>query len=68
MDWAALEIADSEMGDAKVVTWAEEQLSRSHEDPLFLAVGIYRPHIPFFSASWYLVLYPECVSLRTKVV
>ena len=41
-DWAALDIDDSEMADAKVVSWAEKHLTKKHEKPLFLAVGIYR--------------------------
>jgi arylsulfatase A-like enzyme len=53
-DWAPLDIADSEMADAKVVTWAENQLATEHDDPLFLAVGIYRPHIPWYTPkSWF---------------
>ncbi|MEM9281023.1 MAG: sulfatase [Verrucomicrobiota bacterium] len=59
MDWAALDIDDEEMGDAKVVAWAEEQLSQEHAEPLFLAVGIYRPHIPFYTPQKYFDLYAE---------
>ncbi len=58
-DWAALDIADDEMGDAKVVSWASKQLSRVHDKPLFLGVGIYRPHIPFYTPKPYFDLYPE---------
>ena len=36
------------MGDHKVVNWAIEQLETSRHEPLFLAVGIYRPHMPWF--------------------
>lgn len=36
------------MGDHKVVNWAIEQLESSRDEPLFLAVGIYRPHMPWF--------------------
>lgn len=63
-DWASLDIADSEMGDAKVVNWAEKQLSTPHEKPLFLAVGIYRPHIPWYTPAKWFEQYPiESVSL-----
>ena len=37
-----------EMGDHKVVNWAIDQLQQSREEPLFLAVGIYRPHMPWY--------------------
>ena len=52
-DWAALEIEDAEMGDGKVVAWAEEQLTQERDEPIFLAVGIYRPHIPFYTPRSY---------------
>ena len=53
-DWDALEIADDQMGDGQVVNWAAGQLSRQHDAPLFLSVGIYRPHIPWYTpARWF---------------
>ena len=52
-DWSALDIDDSEMADAKVVSWAENHLSKKHDQPLFLAVGIYRPHIPWYTPKSY---------------
>ncbi len=58
MDWAALDIETDEMADAKVVNWATEQLSQSHEQPLFLAVGIYRPHIPWWTPKKYFEQHP----------
>ncbi len=48
-DWAALDIDINDMADAQVVAWAEQQLSQVHDSPLFLAVGIYRPHIPWWT-------------------
>tara|TARA_R110002049_G_scaffold285698_1_gene466650 strand:+ start:10556 stop:11980 length:1425 start_codon:yes stop_codon:yes gene_type:complete len=54
MDWAALDIEDDQMADAKVVSWAEEKLSQPCEQPLFLGVGIYRPHIPWYTPqAWF---------------
>ncbi|GAB5560498.1 MAG: sulfatase [Synoicihabitans sp.] len=58
MDWAALDIEPAEMGDAKVVSWAEQQLARTHNQPLFLAVGIYRPHIPWYTPRQYFDQHP----------
>ncbi|WP_345319630.1 sulfatase [Novipirellula rosea] len=57
-DWDALDIDDSEMGDAKVVAWAETQLSRQHDKPLFIGVGIYRPHIPWYTPKKWFSEYP----------
>lgn len=53
MDWAALDIDTDEMADAKVVSWAEKHLSKKQDKPLFLAVGIYRPHIPWWTPKEY---------------
>ncbi|WP_179950077.1 sulfatase [Lutibacter citreus] len=57
-DWAKLDIPTEEMADAKVVSWAEQQLSKSHDKPLFLAVGIYRPHIPWWTPKKYYDMHP----------
>lgn len=57
-DWAELDIEPDEMADAKVVAWASEQLSQTHDQPLFLGVGIYRPHIPWYTPKKYFDLHP----------
>ena len=57
-DWAALDISPDEMGDAKVVSWAEKQLLQRHDKPLFLAVGLYRPHIPWWTPKQYFDKHP----------
>lgn len=57
-DWSPLAIEDEEMGDAKVVSWAEGVLSKKHEKPLFLAVGIYRPHWPWWTPRSYFDQHP----------
>ncbi|WP_419194283.1 sulfatase [Novipirellula herctigrandis] len=57
-DWAELDIEPDEMADAKVVAWASKQLSQTHDQPLFLGVGIYRPHIPWYTPKKYFDLHP----------
>jgi len=47
-DWGGTGKPLEEMGDHKVVNWAIEQLETARAEPLFLAVGIYRPHMPWF--------------------
>jgi arylsulfatase A-like enzyme len=47
-DWGPLDVADAEMGDARLAAWAAGVLGREHERPFFLAVGLYRPHLPWF--------------------
>lgn len=48
-DWGAIEADDSETIDGKSVAWAESQLAKSRDKPFFLAVGIYRPHGPWYA-------------------
>ena len=57
-DWSPLQIKTSEMADAKVVAWAKQQLSKKHERPLFLSVGIYRPHVPWYAPQKYFDRFP----------
>ena len=57
-DWAALDVNDLEMADGQVVAWAERQLSVKHSKPLFLAVGIYRPHVPWWTPREYFDQHP----------
>lgn len=67
-DWNRLNVDDKEMGDAKVVRWAEQQLAQSYDQPLFLAVGIYRPHIPWYTPQSWFQQYPlESIELPKRV-
>jgi arylsulfatase A-like enzyme len=39
---------ETKFTDHVTATWAVDQLSSPHEGPIFLSVGFYRPHVPFF--------------------
>lgn len=47
-DWGPVDVAVEEMGDARLLEWATEQLHAEQAEPLFLGVGFYRPHLPWF--------------------
>lgn len=49
-DWGPFDRDDLEMGDGQVIRWATEEIGRrrGNDRPLFLAAGIFRPHL-----SWY---------------
>ena len=49
----------ADQGDGPVVDWAIEQLNESREQPLFLGVGLFRPHIPWEVPQQWFDLYPE---------
>lgn len=57
-DWGALPNPDEEMGDYQVVSWVADQLAKKRNDPMFLACGIYRPHLPWFVPKKYFDLFP----------
>jgi arylsulfatase A-like enzyme len=58
-DWAALDVTDEEFGgDWSVTKWIGEQLQRQHEQPFFLACGLYRPHEPWFVPKKYFEPFP----------
>jgi len=58
-DWGGLQATDEEFGgDWLVSQWVGDQLQRQHEQPFFLACGIYRPHEPWFVPQEYFDLFP----------
>ncbi len=58
-DWGPFDVEDDEMGDTRIANWALEQLGKSHEQPFFLGVGFYRPHIPLFAPRLDFEVYPS---------
>jgi arylsulfatase A-like enzyme len=64
----ALKVADSKMSDAQVADWAVAQLrSPPTGKPLFLAVGLFRPHMPWEVPEKYFDLYPLDTIRRPEV-
>ena len=63
-DWGPVDVADDAMSDYKVVSWAQEFLATKQEKPFFLAVGLYRPHLPWYVPKQYFDKFPlESVKL-----
>jgi arylsulfatase A-like enzyme len=56
--WGALDVADSEMNDYQVATWAAKFLAQKHDKPFFLACGIFRPHMPWQVPRKYYDMFP----------
>jgi arylsulfatase A-like enzyme len=57
-DWGGVDFLEGEFGDTKVAAWVADQLSEDHEQPFFMAVGFYRPHVPLYAPRRYFDLYP----------
>lgn len=49
---------NQKMTDVDLVEWATEELRKPRKDPLFLATGIFRPHLPFYSPPEFFKMYP----------
>ncbi len=57
-DWAPVDAPDEAMADSKVADWAIGELKRRQDRPLFQAVGIFKPHIPWYVPKKYFDFYP----------
>ncbi len=57
-DWGPVAEDDGAMADYKVVSWAEEFLAQKQDKPFFLAVGLYKPHLPWYVPEKYFEQFP----------
>ena len=57
-DWGPSPTPESDMLDTRSATFAVDLLRQSHAKPFFLAVGFFRPHLPYFSPQRFLDRYP----------
>lgn len=56
--FAPLDCKDEDMQDFHIVNYGIEQLSKPHDKPLFLAVGLHKPHMPWNVPQKYFDLHP----------
>ncbi|MBT3383452.1 MAG: sulfatase [Prolixibacteraceae bacterium] len=52
-DWGPFFCEDFDMGDGKTTKWAMDFLSKNHDKPFFLALGLFHPHLPFYAPKKY---------------
>ena len=57
-DWGSLNIRDNETEDGQIANWAVNILSNENKKPFWLAVGFYKPHVPFIAPKKWFDLYP----------
>ncbi|QDV39442.1 sulfatase [Tautonia plasticadhaerens] len=57
-DWGPVDVPDEAMGDHKTVSWAIDWLDADRDRPFFLAVGLIRPHLPWYAPRPYFDHYP----------
>lgn len=56
--WGPINLGDEYMADYHIVDWANYQLSQKYDKPLFLAVGLTKPHDPWEVPQKYFDMYP----------
>lgn len=59
VDWGTFPHRDEEKGDWKVASWAVKQLETQQDEPFFLSVGFFLPHVPCYATQKWFDLYPE---------
>ncbi len=63
-DWGPLDKEELEMGDGRMIDWACRFLRQRQRKPFFLAVGTFRPHLPWYAPRTHFDRYPlEAVRL-----
>lgn len=57
-DWGVYPETDEQMPDYKIASWAEEQLRKKQDRPLWMGVGFLRPHVPQYAPQKWFDMYP----------
>jgi arylsulfatase A-like enzyme len=59
VDWGVFPHEDEDKGDWQVASWAVEKLNEKPQEPFFLSVGFFLPHVPCYATQKWFDLYPE---------
>lgn len=60
MDWGVFDHRDEDKGDYQVASWAVEQIKEARSDePFFMAVGFFLPHVPCYATQKWFDLYAD---------
>ena len=57
-DWSPIDTPEEQMEDYKIVQYGIDYLSQKHEAPFFLAIGLRKPHLPWYVPKKYFDMYP----------
>ena len=67
LDWGTLPIDEGDYGDTRTVEWAARFLAEPRTDPFFLAVGLFRPHLPWYAPARYFDAIPPDDAVLPRV-
>lgn len=63
-DWGPYPETDEQMFDYQLAQAAAAQLKKEHDQPFFLSVGFFRPHVPMFvPPKWFQRHDPESITM-----
>lgn len=69
MDWGSFPHEDKDKGDFKITTWAVEQLrSAPTQQPFFLSVGYFLPHVPCYIPPRWMELIPNDERILPRIL
>jgi len=57
-DWGVFPERDEQMPDYQCASWAVDRLAETVEQPFWMGVGFFRPHVPQFAPQKWFDLYP----------
>ncbi len=52
-DWGVIQVEDDKTDDGQIATFAADFLAKKQKQPFFLALGLYRPHSPWYVPQKY---------------
>ena len=67
VDWGTFPHKDEDKGDWQVASWAVEQLDAKPQEPFFLSVGFFLPHVPCYATQKWFDLYPDDDTVLPKI-
>jgi arylsulfatase A-like enzyme len=56
--FGAVDAADEDLREWKIVQYGIDQLQQKHDKPFFLAIGLHKPHMPWFVPRKYFDMHP----------
>lgn len=56
--FAPIDCKDEDIDDYDITNYGIEQLGKKHDKPFFLAVGLHKPHMPWFVPRKYYEMFP----------
>lgn len=59
VDWGSFPLKEEELQDYDVASWAVDVLHNAPQEPYFLSVGFFLPHVPLYAPESFFGQYPK---------